>query len=205
MRSRQPETRSVKPARKTIGAALAIAATSCGLTLTMPPVAPAQVPTLDTATAPGVYTPGDHAASNPMRVVVLSPTTFQDVETKQKYRLYGVDACDLGQTARLGKQTWPCGVVAVAWLVNATLDKWVACLPVRKDEAVIVARCATGEMADVAGEMLKAGIAITLPDDPDRRIPIYAQLEREARKSYRGIWASAFQMPWLYRKSSPNP
>ncbi|RUW31139.1 MAG: nuclease [Mesorhizobium sp.] len=195
----------MKPARKTIGAALAIAATSCGLALTMPPVArrrsPRWTPPRRPASIPRATTP----ASNPMRVVVLLPTTFQDVETKQKYRLCGVDACDLGQTARLGKQTWPCGVVAVAWLVNATLDKWVACLPVRKDEAVIVARCATGEMADVAAEMLKAGIAITLPDDPDHRIPIYAQLEREARKSYRGIWASAFQMPWLYRKSSPNP
>ncbi|WP_162258891.1 thermonuclease family protein [Mesorhizobium sp. Root172] len=195
----------MKTARKTFGAALVIAATSCGLALTMPAVSPAQVATLDTATAPGVYTPGDHAASNPMRVVVLSPTTFQDVETKQKYRLYGVDACELGQTARLGKQTWPCGVVAVAWLVNATLNKWVVCLPVRTDVAVIVARCATAEMADVAAEMLKAGIAITLPDDPDRRIPIYGQLEHEARNSYRGIWASAFQMPWLYRKSWPNP
>ncbi|MGX5844796.1 thermonuclease family protein [Mesorhizobium sp. ArgA1] len=56
-------------------------------------------------------------------------------------------------------------------------------------------------MADVAGEMLKAGIAITLPDDADRRIPTYAQLEREARKSYRGIWQEP--LPWLYRKSSP--
>ncbi|MGX5832055.1 thermonuclease family protein [Mesorhizobium sp. 43Arga] len=53
----------------------------------------------------------------------------------------------------------------------------------------------SGKMADVAGEMLKAGIAVTLPDDTDRRIPTYAQLEREARKSYRGIWARTFQMP----------
>ncbi|MER8950508.1 hypothetical protein [Mesorhizobium sp. M0809] len=58
-------------------------------------------------------------------------------------------------------------------------------------------------MADVAGERLKAGVAVTLPDDPDRRIPLYAQIGREARKTHRGISASPFQMPWLYRKSSP--
>ncbi|MER8867313.1 hypothetical protein NKI19_27005 [Mesorhizobium sp. M0751] len=118
----------------------------------------------------------------------------------------GVDGCDQGQTATLGKQALPCGVVAMAWLVTATLKKWLVCLPVRKDAAVIVARCATSEMADVAGERLKAGVAVTLPDDLDRRIPLYAQIERQARKTHRGIWASTFQMPWLHRKFSPaNP
>ncbi|WP_158704518.1 thermonuclease family protein [Rhizobium sp. NXC24] len=178
---------------------------SQGIALTTPLVAQARNSTLDADTAPDIYTPGDSKATNPMRVVVVSPTTLEDVETKQTYRLYG-DACDMGQTATLGKQTWPCGVVAMAWLVSATLDKWVVCSPIRKDETIIVGRCATGEMADIASEMLKAGIAITLPDPPDRRIPSYAQLERDARKSHRGIWASTFQMPWLYRKSSPpNP
>ncbi|WFU07187.1 thermonuclease family protein (plasmid) [Rhizobium sp. CB3171] len=167
----------------------------------MPLVAQAQANSLGTAKAPNIYTPGDSMATNPMRVVVLSSTTFEDVEAKQTYRLYGIDACDMGQTATLGKQTWPCGVVAMAWLVSATLNKWVVCSPIRKDETIIVGRCATGEMADIASEMLKAGIAITLPDPPDRRIASYAQLERDARKSHRGIWASTFQMP--YRKSSP--
>ncbi|MES0214209.1 hypothetical protein NKL07_02105 [Mesorhizobium sp. C280B] len=57
-------------------------------------------------------------------------------------------------------------------------------------------RCAC-EMAGVAGERLKAGIAVTLPDDPDRRIPLYAQIERQARKTHRGISASTFQMAWI--------
>ncbi|MER8605053.1 hypothetical protein NKH48_15035 [Mesorhizobium sp. M1233] len=36
----------------------------------------------------------------------------------------GVDGYDLGQTATLlGKQALPCGVVAIAWLVTATLKK----------------------------------------------------------------------------------
>ncbi|MER9519410.1 hypothetical protein NKI44_19010 [Mesorhizobium sp. M0614] len=57
-------------------------------------------------------------------------------------------------------------------------------------------RCAASEMADVAGERRKAGVAVTLPDELDRRIPLYAQIERQARKTHRGIWASTFQMPW---------
>lgn len=185
------------PGFRSAGAAVIFAVT--GQVLALPAPAYAQTPVVDT----DIYKPGVRNASSPMRVVVLSPTSFQDIETHQVYRLYGVDACDATQTATLGKQTWPCGTVAMAWTVNATLNKWIVCSPIRKDGEVIVGRCATGEMPDVAADMLKAGIAVTLPDEPDRRIPTYAALEREARKSFRGIWASTFQMPWLFRKSTP--
>lgn len=189
----------MRPALRAIGLALLFIGTTQGFVL-------AQTPS-DTSAAGSpadTYAPGERRATNPMRVVVLTPTTFQDVETGQIYRLYGIDACEAGQTATLGKQTWPCGVVATAWLVTATLNKWVVCAPVRTDGVVIVGRCATGDKPDIAADMLKAGLAVTLPADPDRLIPAYAELEREARKAYRGLWASSFQMPWLFRRSSPQ-
>ncbi len=190
----------MRPALRAIGAALLFAGTTQGLALaqTSPSDAAAASSPADT------YTPSERRATNPMRVVVLTPTTFQDVETRQTYRLYGIDACEAGQTATLGKQTWPCGVVATAWLVTATLNRWVVCSPIRRDGAVIVGRCATGDLPDIAADMLKAGVAVTLPADSDRLIPAYAQLERDARKAYRGLWASSFQMPWLFRRSSPQ-
>jgi endonuclease YncB( thermonuclease family) len=149
---------------------------------------------------PESYAPRTSAAAVPMRVEVLSGTSFADVESRQVYRLYGVDACDPTQTATLGRQTWPCGIVATAWLVTATLNKWVACTTIRNRDAVRVARCATGESPDLAAEMLKAGHAVTLPGADDRLIAGYTQLEKDARATYRGIWGSSFQMPWRFRQ-----
>lgn len=57
--------------------------------------------------------------------------------------------------------------------------------------------------SDLAAEMLKLGHAITLPED--RLIPTYAQLEKDARAAYRGIWASSFQMPWTFRQQASPP
>lgn len=153
-----------------------------------------------TPASPEVYSPRPTTATVPMRVEVLSATSFVDVETRQLYRLYGIDACDAGQTATLGKQSWPCGTVATAWLVTATLNKWVACTTIRQQDDVRLSRCATGELSDIAGEMLKVGYAMTLPGAEDRLIPAYAQQERDARSAYRGLWASSFQMPWIFRQ-----
>lgn len=173
--------------------------TSAAQAPSVPPSAPTAPQSLD------LYAPQATTATVPMRVEVVTSTTFRDVETRQLYRLYGVDACDANQTAALGKQTWPCGVVATAWLVNATLNRWVACTPIRQTETLKLGRCATGEMPDLAAEMLKLGHAITLPSPEDRLIPTYAQLEKDARAAYRGIWASSFQMPWTFRQQASPP
>ena len=174
-----------------------------GASVAQTPLAPASAPA---APQPSdLYSPQSTTATVPMRVEVVTSTTFRDVETRQLYRLYGVDACDANQTATLGKQTWPCGVVAISWLVNVTLNRWVACTPIRQNETLKLGRCATGEIPDLAAEMLKLGHAITLPSPEDRLIPTYAQLEKDARAAYRGIWASSFQMPWTFRQQASPP
>lgn len=45
--------------------------------------------------------------------------------------------------------------------------------------------------------MVREGVAVTVPatqDDPVIRS--YALAEQDARKAYRGLWSSTFQMPW---------
>lgn len=150
-----------------------------------------------------VHTPKVSQQLPPLRVEVLDGSRFRDIETNRVYRLYGIDTCAPAQMARLGRQPWPCGTVASAWLVSATLNKWLACSILREDQAESLARCASAEHADIGADMIRAGVAVmSPPTDQDPAIRAYAALERDARKSYRGIWASAFQMPWEYKAFS---
>lgn len=148
----------------------------------------------------GLYTPNSSQQSPPLRVEVLDGTRFRDIETQAVFRLYGIDTCAPGQTAYLGRQPWPCGAVATAWLVAATLNKWVACNILRDIQGELLARCASADHADIGADMIREGVAMTLPPtDRDPAIRAYVAGERDARKAYRGIWASTFQMPWEYR------
>lgn len=147
-----------------------------------------------------VYRPVDVPQLPPLRVEVLDGRRFRDVETGNVYRLYGIDTCALGQTAALGRQSWPCGVTATAWLVTATLNRWLSCAVVRVEAGERLARCASAAHPDLAASMVRDGVAISLPaTEQDPVVRAYALVEREARKAYRGLWASTFQMPWDYR------
>jgi len=155
------------------------------------------------AERPGLYTPNSALQTPPLRVEVLDGTRFRDIETQAIYRLYGVDACAPGQTARLGRQPWPCGTMAAAWLVSATLDKWLACNILRDDRGEHLARCASPDHPDISASMIRDGVAVTAPTtDRDPAIRAYVSAERDARRAHRGIWASTFQMPWEYRASA---
>ena len=147
-----------------------------------------------------LYLPGSAAQAPPLRVEVLDGTRFQDIETSTVYRLYGIATCLPGQVARLGRQPWACGTMATAWLVTATLGKWLSCATLQDEAGERLARCASADHPDLAGAMVRDGIAVTLP--PTERDPIvraYVSAERDARKAYRGLWASSFEMPWDYR------
>ena len=147
-----------------------------------------------------VHRPGGPPQLPPLRVEVLDGRRFRDVETGTVYRLHGIDTCAPGQTARLGRQTWPCGVTATAWLVNATLNRWLSCAVVRNEGAETLARCASAAHHDVAAAMVRDGVAVSLPgSEQDAVVRVYAAAERDARRAHRGLWASTFQMPWDYR------
>lgn len=174
-----------------VAAALAI---SPAASVTLAPGAPSKP-------ASSIYTPRTNVQMTPMRVVVLDGVTFRDIETGAAYRLYGVDACASDQSAMLGRQSWPCGAVATAWLVGATLGKWTACNVVSEIDGVAYSRCSTSEHPDIALDMLKEGQAVALADPAGKRLHAYAEVEAEARKNFRGLWASQFQFPWDFRKA----
>jgi endonuclease YncB( thermonuclease family) len=150
--------------------------------------------------APSRYRPKLAAQAPPMRVEVIDGVRVRDIETGKVYRLFGIDACAPAQTAMLGRQPWPCGTVAIAWLVNATLNKWLTCAPIREQAGELVARCATASHPDLSAVMLKEGLAVAAPAaDGDPAIRAYPAAEEQARKAFRGLWSSAFQMPWDWR------
>ncbi|MDX3804794.1 MAG: nuclease [Bosea sp. (in: a-proteobacteria)] len=149
---------------------------------------------------PGFYAPKGQQQSPPLRVEVIEGVRFRDIETGQIYTLYGIDTCAPDQRATLGRQPWPCGVIATAWLVSATLGKWIACARIHERDGVIQARCASSQHGDLGAAMLREGLAVSIPVEPPLRT--YAALEQDARKAYRGLWASRFQMPAEFRRSA---
>jgi endonuclease YncB( thermonuclease family) len=146
-----------------------------------------------------IYIPQSAPQSAPMRVEVIDATSFRDIETGARYRLYGVDSCLPTQRANLGRQSWPCGAVAVAWLTNATLGKWVSCNALRDTGDQRLSRCASSEHQDLAADLLKEGLAIVLPIAEGQEVRAYSQLQDQARKQYKGLWSSQFVMPWELR------
>ena len=178
-------------------------------TLVMAGVNGAAARDLIASSKPGLYSPEAAQQSRPLRVEVLDGTSFREIETGAIYKLYGIDTCAPLQRATLGRQPWPCGTMATAWLVTATLNKWVACNTIVESDRVNFARCASSQHPDLAADMVRDGVAVTVPASPQQPvIRAYAALEQDARKAYRGIWASSFQMPWEFRAAataSPKP
>ncbi|OYU86404.1 MAG: nuclease [Bradyrhizobiaceae bacterium PARB1] len=153
--------------------------------------------------ASGLYSPKAAVQSPPLRVEVIDGTRFRDIETHAVYRLYGIDTCAPDQTAQRGRQPWPCGTMAIAWLVTATLNVWLACSTLRDDAGEHLVRCASAGHPDIAADMVREGIAVARPPSPhDPGIRAYALAEQDARKAYRGLWSSTFQMPWDWRVGS---
>ena len=154
----------------------------------------------DAAAPQSFYQPKATAQMMPLRVEVIDGVRFRDIESGTIFRLFGIDACAPGQMAKFGRQPWPCGTMATAWLVKATLNAWIACVTVRVDGGEHVARCSTADHPDLGAAMLEQGVAVLAPaTSPQPPVPAYAASEAQARKTSRGVWASAFEMPWDWR------
>jgi endonuclease YncB( thermonuclease family) len=147
-----------------------------------------------------IYTPRETVQRTPMRVSVVDGRSFRDVGTGATYRLYGIETCEPGQFAELGPQLWPCHVVPVAWLVAATLNKWVACNIVAEKDGIRHARCASNEFPDMGLELLRIGAAVIDVAESGPLIDLYRNAEAEAKRSARGLWGSTFEMPWAFRQ-----
>ncbi len=177
------------PPKIVLGALSGMAVFTCQRSLAQTPDAP-----------PGIYSPKAAVQSPPLRVEVIDGMRFRDIETHAVYRLYGIDTCVPGQTANLGRQPWPCGTMATAWLVTATLNAWLACRTLRDEASEHLVRCASAGHPDIAADMVREGVAVARPPSPDDPgVRAYALAEQDARKAYRGLWSSTFQMPWDWR------
>lgn len=148
------------------------------------------------------YDPKFQKNTVPFLAEVTSATTFRDVATGKMYKLYGVEGCASNQYATAGNQKYLCGIQAQGWLISATLYNAVICTPVRVENDVTIARCASGQFPDIAQEMLNLGLAVMSPKAEDQLIPEYAKVEGDARKEFRGLWRSEFEMPWTFKSAS---
>lgn len=147
-----------------------------------------------------VHTPRETIQPTPMRVSVLDGRSFRDEASGTTYRLYGIDTCEPGQVAELGPQRWHCEVGAKAWLVAATLNKWVACNTVIEKDGARLARCAGNDVPDLGAELLRQGAAMVDAAESGPLIDLYKTTEVEAKRAARGLWSSKFEMPWAFRE-----
>ena len=111
-------------------------------------------------------------------------------------RLYGIDAVELYQTCDRGGRPWNCGAEAAQSLRNATAGREVRCVARERDRFNrVVALCRAGGL-DLAAAMVRGGYAVAFG--------AYEADEREARDARRGIWASNFDKPAVWRARHPR-
>lgn len=114
-----------------------------------------------------------------------------------KIRLWGIDAPELNQLCLKDKKHIPCGKtakLALETLVGTKGD--IECKIIDIDRYKrSVARCTVGG-ADIGSMMVRLGQAV---DYTKYSAGFYEEQEKEARKEKRGVWATEFKLPWVWR------
>jgi endonuclease YncB( thermonuclease family) len=115
----------------------------------------------------------------------------------QPMRLFGVDAFELQQTCldRSG-EPWHCGVAAKAALAELVQDQAIACTVVDGGGDAYIARCTVRDEVDLAGYLVRAGLALADRGAAEDYVPI----EQRARAAAAGAWAGTFVEPWVWRE-----
>ena len=111
-------------------------------------------------------------------------------------RLVGIDAPEGDQWCHDAKGIeYRCGVMATAWLINATSTRQVRCEWMEKDRYKrLLSKCFVGTLNLNAGSV-KAGWSVAY-----RKYSMeYVREEDAARSAKRGLWAGSFKMPWVWR------
>jgi endonuclease YncB( thermonuclease family) len=111
-------------------------------------------------------------------------------------RLYGIDAVELHQTCTRAGRPWNCGAEAAGALRTAIAGREISCSSREQDRyGRTVAVCRAGGL-DLGAAMIKGGYAVSYG--------AYEADEREARDARRGIWASQFDPPGVWRQRNPR-
>jgi len=114
-----------------------------------------------------------------------------------RIRLWGIDAPESSQFCR-GQDSlqYRCGAKAANDLAAFINGRLVKCVPVSLDRyGRTVAICTAGGI-DLADWLIRNGLALDWPQYSKGK---YSEAQREAEHAGRGLWASSYVAPWLYR------
>ncbi len=114
----------------------------------------------------------------------------------EEVRLRGIDAPELHQTCRRGAETVACGVDARRALASLLAAGTVRCEASERDRFDrLLARCLAGGQ-DIGEAMIRLGQAVSFG--------AYGEVEAEARRARRGLWALEFERPADWRAGHPR-
>lgn len=126
-----------------------------------------------------------------------------------RIRLAGIDACELDQVAKLVTETWPCGTLAKARLVELTAGADIRCI---WSELDLYDRALA--ICDIYGTdlvlnkiMVQEGLAVGYRGSGEGTVsnPSYEEIEALAKQNRRGLWKTEFEVPSEHRrKRSPQ-
>jgi hypothetical protein len=109
--------------------------------------------------------------------------------------LYGIDAPEAGQTCNLEGRPWRCGQASANALAERIGRRTVTCDPRDRDHyGRLVAGCSVAG-ASISAWMVREGWAVAYR----RYSQDFVADEAVARAAKRGIWCSAFLVPWEWR------
>lgn len=115
---------------------------------------------------------------------------------KERVRIWGIDAPELGQTCRRGGVSYRCGKAAKEALRALIAARPVECEKIEADRfGRTVARC-TVDGLDLGSLMVNAGWALEIKHRSGGR---YAAEQQAAREARRGLWGGEFMPPWVWR------
>ncbi len=149
-------------------------------------------------------TPGGTARETHAAHQTLSGTaTVTDGDSLEmdgtRIRLNAIDAPEALQTCGRPTAIWKCGEVATKKLRELVGAHPIVCEKTGTDSyGRTVAVCHSGA-ADLAAEMVSAGLALAYRQYGDE----YVDEEAAARSARRGLWKDDFMPPWVWRKNPP--
>ncbi len=136
-------------------------------------------------------------------VEVIDGDTLRIVNSGEKIRLLGIDACETGQKAITSSgQIFDCGVPATSALIGLTKNRTLSCRVNGRDRYKrILATCGRMETPDIGAELVKRGLAVVYRYKGKATMPEYVAIEKQARASRLGLWDLSFDDPSSYRRT----
>ena len=108
-------------------------------------------------------------------------------------RLCGIVAPPVTTKCSIEGERWDCGRESRDMLMRLVEGQRLRCIEEGRDRwGRVLATCYLPSGKDLAGEMVREGLAVAFTAVSDR----YAGLEERARREHRGIWQGTFPPTW---------